>query len=51
MSRTTLGAVLTIALAADGTVVFGTAIGGPDDQWLAQLVAQGLQLVECGFVD
>jgi hypothetical protein len=37
--------------AADGAVVLGAAIGGADDQRLAQPVAQRLQLVERGLVD
>jgi hypothetical protein len=37
--------------AAHGTVVLGAAIGGADDQRLAQPVVQRLQLVEGGLVD
>ncbi|GIK97867.1 MAG: hypothetical protein BroJett029_20760 [Alphaproteobacteria bacterium] len=39
--------VLRAGCAADGTVVFGAAIGRADDQRLAQPVAERLQLVEC----
>jgi hypothetical protein len=43
--------VLRAGRAADGAVVLGAAIGGADDQRLAEPVAQRLQLVERGFVD
>ena len=43
--------VLQALRTTNSAVVLGTAISGANDEWLAQPVAQRLQLVERRFVD